>query len=113
VLGDCVQVRAGAPTRTRSACGFTQVADTIVAVPCAVRRTVVVMRLGRAARGLTVTTSDGSVRGRHHGGVAIAVLPPRAALREIRLIGAARLRVRLPAAARQCGYTAYVPTPRR
>jgi hypothetical protein len=110
-LGDCVQVRAGAPTRDRNACGFTDIAQTIVAVPCAARRTVVVSRLGRAARGLTVTTSDGTVRGRRHGALAVAVLPPHAALREIRLLGAARMRVRLPPAARQCGYTAYVTTP--
>jgi hypothetical protein len=72
-----------------------------------------VRRRARAARGLTATTSAGTVRGRGHGALAVAVLPPHAALREIRRIGAARMRVHLPPAARQCGYTAYVATPHR
>jgi hypothetical protein len=112
-LGDCVQVRAGAPTRERSACGFTDIAQTIVAVPCAAHRAVIVARLGRTARGLTATTSAGTVRGQRHGGLAVVVLPPHDALRAVRLVGAARTRVHLPPAARQCGYTAYVATPRR
>ena len=109
-LGDCVQVRAGGPSRERSACGFTELTGTVVAVPCAARRTVIVARLRRPARGLSALTSERTIRGRRHGALAVAVLPPRAALREIRLAGAARIRMRLPAATRQCGYTTFAGT---
>jgi hypothetical protein len=111
--GGCVQVRSRPPTRDRAACGFTDVVASFVSVPCAARRTVVVTRLRRPATGLTAITATGSVRGRRHGSLALAILPPRAALREIRLTGAARIRFHLPPAARQCGYTAFVPTPHR
>ncbi len=110
---ECVQVRSGPPTRDRAACAFTDVVASFVSVPCAARRTVVVTRVRRPATGLTAVTTTGTVRGRRHGSLALAILPPRAALREIRLTGAARIRFPLPPAARQCGYTAFVPTPPR
>jgi hypothetical protein len=107
-----VQIHSGPPTRDLRDCllGLT---DTTIAVPCAARRTVIVARLPRNAHGLTALTTGRSVRGTRHGALALAILPPRAALREIRLTGAARIRVHLPPAARQCGYTAGVFSPPR
>jgi hypothetical protein len=112
-LGGCVQVRAGRPTRDRSACGLNGLTDSLVSVPCAAHRTVIVARLAHGARGVTAATSAGTVRGKRHGRLALAILPPRAALREIRLTGAARIRMHLPPAARQCGYAAFAATPLR
>ncbi|HEY7622720.1 MAG TPA: hypothetical protein VH834_23305 [Solirubrobacteraceae bacterium] len=106
--GDCLQVGVGPPSRDPARCAFTGLSDTTVFAPCAARRTVVVSRLRRPATGLTAMTTAGTVRGRRHGAFAVAVLPPRAALREIGLTGAARVRMPLPPAARQCGYSAVV-----
>jgi hypothetical protein len=101
---DCVQVRLGAPTRSRADCalGFTSI---LLAAPCAARRTVVVARLRRPAHGLDVVTDHGTVRGRRSGSFAVAIVPAGDAVRAVRLAGASRTAVRLPPAARQCGYT--------
>jgi hypothetical protein len=110
---ECVQVRSGPPTRDRAACELVGLTDTFVVVPCAAHRAVIVSRVRRPATGLTAVTTAGRVRGRRHGALSVAILPPRAALREVRLTGAGRVGVHLPPAARQCGYTAFVTSPHR
>ena len=86
----CVQVGADAPTRDRADCRLAF--GPIFISPCAARRIVVVAR----ARRLSVRTDRGVIRGQRKGRLSVAVVPRDAALRSP---------VRLPPAARQCGYT--------
>ena len=104
--GACVQVHVGPPTRDQADCAFA-FGSIVVSTPCAARRTVVVARLRRPARGLEVLTDRGVVRGRRPtDGFAVAVVPPAARTRAVQLVGAERTGIRLPPAARQCGYEA-------
>lgn len=89
--GSCVQVTADAPTRDRGDCRNIDFQPILVAAPCAARRLVVIGRAGR----LRVRTDRGVVRARRKGRFAVAIVPRDAALRQP---------VRLPPAARQCGY---------
>jgi hypothetical protein len=95
-----VQVGADAPTPDRSRCRNLDFQPILVAAPCAARRLVVVAR----SRRLRVTTDRGVVHGRRKGRFAVAVVPRDEALREVRTAASVGP-VRLPPAARQCGYT--------
>lgn len=97
--GSCVQVGTDVPTRDRGGCRNIDFQPILVAAPCAARRLVVVAK----ARRLQVTTDRGVIRGRRKGRFAIAIVPRDRALREVRL-GGGPLAIRLPPAARQCGY---------
>jgi hypothetical protein len=90
--GWCVQVSTDAPTRDRSECRNIAFQPTLVAAPCAARRTVIVSR----SRHLRVRTDRGVIRGRRKGRFTVAIVP-----RDAALLGP----VRLPPAAKQCGYT--------
>jgi hypothetical protein len=103
--GRCVQVRAGSPTRDRADC-LPAFEDVAITVPCGARRIVVVARLPKRARGLAVTTDAGTtISGRRHGALAVAIVPARLGVRDVRAIGVARTATTLPPAAEQCGYT--------
>jgi hypothetical protein len=90
--GWCVQVGADAPTRDRRGCRNIDFQPILVAAPCGARRLVVISR----SRRLRVKTDRGVIRGRRKGRFVVAIVPRDAAV---------RAPVRLPPAAKQCGYT--------
>jgi hypothetical protein len=87
----CIQVGVKVPTRDALEC-HGGVETTFAFAPCAARRLVILARSPH----LRVTTDRGVIRGRRIGGFAVAIVPRNAA---------ARAPVRLPPAAKQCGYT--------
>jgi len=99
--GWCVQVSTAPPTPDRSGCRNIDFQPILVAAPCAARRLVAVAQ----ARQLRVVTDRGVIRGRRKGRFAVAIVPRDTALREVRVPGVSRTPVRLPPAARQCGYS--------
>jgi hypothetical protein len=97
--GLCVQVGADVPTRDRSGCRNIGFQPILIAAPCSARRLIVVTR----SRTLRVTTDRGVINGRRKGRFSIAIVPRDEALRAVRTTGS-RAGIRLPSAARQCGY---------